>query len=103
MSYNDFQNAVKKDSDIEIELKQNSNQMANCIFSNFDKRLGTIHKDQIKMFAVGLAMGSVGAEFDRELFEEEFDAFDQDFLTKFLLIQLCTACLRTQVKTAAKL
>jgi len=38
------------------------------------------------MFAVGLAMGSVGAEFDRELFEEEFDAFDQDFLTKFLLI-----------------
>ena len=77
---------MKKDADIEKELKQSSIAMAETIFDNFDKRLGTIHKDQCKLFAVGLAMGQKGVEFDRKAFEEAYDAFDQEFLTKFLLI-----------------
>lgn len=50
--------------------------MAETIFNNFDKRLGTIHKDQCKLFAIGLAMGQKGTEFERQAFEEAYDAFD---------------------------
>jgi hypothetical protein len=98
MRYSDFQAAMKKDSDVERELNEAADSLADSIFENFDEDRGKIVTEDCKLFMIGLANGQIGRTFERDKFEAAFDAFPHEICNRRQMSALAKECLQTQSK-----